>query len=146
MVSLALMEQQLSSDRTIAVFRKLYGNDTMVIAQQQQRYLHLANLFHEQFPQHEEAACFSTPGRTEVGGNHTDHQRGQVLCAAVSLDILAFAAPNQENVIRLKSEGFKQMDQINLDRLHPIETEREHSAALIRGIAEIGRASCRERV
>ncbi len=49
---------------------------------------------------------FSAPGRTELGGNHTDHQRGRVLAAAVNLDTKAAVAPNSENIIRVFSEGY----------------------------------------
>ena len=51
-------------------------------------------------------AAFSAPGRVELGGNHTDHQRGLVLAAAVSADILAVASPNDKDVVRIVSEGF----------------------------------------
>lgn len=77
---------------------------------------------------------FSAPGRTEIGGNHTDHQRGCVLAAAVDMDILAAAAVNGSNVISLQSEGYKAV-RISLDRLSPVEEERNTSAALIRGVA-----------
>ena len=52
------------------------------------------------------AALFSGPGRTEIGGNHTDHQHGRVLCGSVDMDMLACAAPNSQNVIRIQSEGY----------------------------------------
>lgn len=78
---------------------------------------------------------FSAPGRTELGGNHTDHQHGCVLAASVDMDIVAAAAPNGENVIRIQSEGYE-MDIINLDELDtPKPEEVNRSAALIRGIA-----------
>jgi galactokinase len=51
-------------------------------------------------------AFFSAPGRTELGGNHTDHQHGRVLAAAVDLDILAAAAPNQSGMLRVQSQGY----------------------------------------
>ena len=80
------------------------------------------------------AGLFSAPGRTEIGGNHTDHQHGRVLAAAVNLDVLACAAPNGTNVIRFQSEGWP-MAEVSLDRLEPVEAERETTAALIRGMA-----------
>lgn len=120
---------------TVKTMQSIYGIEPELIAKQQQRFLHLVNLFNQQFPDHSEAAFFSTPGRTEIGGNHTDHQRGNVLCASVNLDILALAAPNNENIIRLKSEEFPKMDEISLAYLEPVPAEQEHSAALIRGIA-----------
>lgn len=78
-------------------------------------------------------ALFSAPGRTEIGGNHTDHQHGRVLCGSVNLDILACAAPNGSNVIRICSEGYPQMC-VELDCLQPLAEERNTSAALVRGV------------
>ncbi len=77
---------------------------------------------------------FSAPGRTEIGGNHTDHQHGHVLAAAVDMDILGAAAENGENRIRVLSEGYD-MVEIDLADLSPRENEKNASAALIRGIA-----------
>jgi galactokinase len=77
---------------------------------------------------------FSAPGRTEIGGNHTDHQHGRVLAAAINLDILCAAAKNSDNVIRIKSHGFKE-DIIELAGLEPQNRETEKAASLIRGVA-----------
>ena len=79
-------------------------------------------------------ALFSAPGRTELGGNHTDHQHGRVLAAAVNLDILAAAAPNQSGMIRVQSEGYP-LIVVDLKELIPKQGEENTSAALIRGVA-----------
>ena len=76
----------------------------------------------------------SAPGRTEICGNHTDHQHGRVLAAAVNLDFLACAAPNGTNTIRFQSEGWPLVE-VELDTLEPLEGERESTAALVRGMA-----------
>ena len=81
-----------------------------------------------------QAAVFSAPGRTEICGNHTDHQHGLVLAGSIDLDVIAAVAPNGENVIRIQSEGFP-MDTVELDSLEPREGERNTSAAIIRGVA-----------
>lgn len=114
---------------------RVYGDNDAVLALQRERWNRLASLFAGQYPDQQMVRLFSTPGRTEVGGNHTDHQSGRVLCASVDLDIIALAAPNQDDVIRLKSEGFSRMDIVDLRQLDPIREERERSASLIRGIA-----------
>ena len=77
---------------------------------------------------------FSAPGRTEIGGNHTDHQRGCVLAAAVDLDIVGAALPNNSGVIRIFSEGYG-MEEIPLHDLTVKEEEKNTTAALIRGVA-----------
>ena len=79
-------------------------------------------------------ALFSAPGRTELGGNHTDHQHGRVLAAGVDLDILAAAAPNQSGMIRVQSQGYP-LIVVDLHELSPKAGEENTSAALIRGVA-----------
>lgn len=113
----------------------LYGSDDAVLEFQRNRYEHLSDLFHTQFPTHTEIRMFSTSGRTEIAGNHTDHQRGHVLCASVDLDIIAMVSPNQDNIIRLKSEEYETMDVIDLSIMSPLDKEAYHSSSLIRGIA-----------
>ena len=81
------------------------------------------------------AALFSGPGRTEIGGNHTDHQHGHVLCGSVDMDMLACAAPNGQNVIRVRSEGYPALE-VDLRDLSPRPQEANSSAALVRGVAE----------
>ena len=77
---------------------------------------------------------FSAPGRTEIGGNHTDHQRGRVLAAAVDLDTLAAVRRSGTSTIRILSEGYP-MSVVELDKLEPQEGEINSTPALIRGVA-----------
>ena len=77
---------------------------------------------------------FSAPGRTEIGGNHTDHQRGRVLAAAVNLDTVAAVRKNGTNVIRIQSKGYP-MSVVDLAQLEPVESEINATPALIRGVA-----------
>ncbi|MBR1662813.1 MAG: galactokinase [Ruminococcus sp.] len=77
---------------------------------------------------------FSASGRSEVGGNHTDHNCGRVLACAVSLDVIACVTKRDDNIIRIKSEGFPE-DEIDISVLEPDESEVNSSAALIRGVA-----------
>ena len=77
---------------------------------------------------------FSAPGRTEIGGNHTDHQRGRVLAAAVNLDTCAAVRLNGTNIIRILSQGYP-MCTVVLDELTPVESEINSTPALVRGVA-----------
>ena len=77
---------------------------------------------------------FSAPGRTEIGGNHTDHQRGHVLAAAVNLDTLAAVRRNGTGQIRVLSQGYP-LCVVDLDRLEPVAEEVNSTPALIRGVA-----------
>lgn len=79
---------------------------------------------------------FSAPGRTELGGNHTDHNRGRVLCAAVTLDIAAAVVPADGLEVELWSDGWERPFRIDLSRLDPVESEAGSTEALIRGVAE----------
>lgn len=102
----------------------------------QQRYAKLCDMFSEQFGRRENVRFFSAPGRTEIGGNHTDHQHGCVLAGSVNLDVIAAVSPNSENIVRIKSEGFD-MDTIDLSDLGVHKDETGNSAALIRGVLSI---------
>ena len=77
---------------------------------------------------------FFCPGRVELAGNHTDHQRGRVMAAAMDMGITAEAEPNDEGVARVSCEGFGTIA-VELDKLWPDEKERGASAALVRGVA-----------
>ena len=77
---------------------------------------------------------FSAPGRTEIGGNHTDHQRGRVLAAAVNLDTIAAVRVNGTDTIRILSKGYP-MSEVNVTQLTPVEAEINSTPALIRGVA-----------
>ena len=77
---------------------------------------------------------FSAPGRTEVSGNHTDHQRGRVLAGAVNLDTVAAVRANGTNMIRIQSKGYP-MCEVSLEELEPVASEINSTPALIRGVA-----------
>ena len=111
-------------------FSELYGENQ---ENQRARYEELARGFEEYFGKGKLIYC-SAPGRSEIGGNHTDHNHGRVVAAAVDLDVAAAACCNGENAVRLKSKEYPEMDVIDLSDLsvHPEETGR--SASLLRGI------------
>ena len=77
---------------------------------------------------------FSAPGRTEIGGNHTDHQRGRILAAAVNLDTNAAVRVNGSNLIRIQSKGYP-MCQVDIRELTPVDAEINSTPALVRGVA-----------
>ena len=108
----------------------LYELDTRPAAA---RYISLAEEFRRTFGEHE-AFLVSAPGRTELAGNHTDHQNGIVLCAAVTRDILAAAMASDDNTVDIRSAGFSDI-RITLDDLSPRESERGTGRGLVRGVA-----------
>ena len=83
--------------------------------------------------QPDDMRLFSAPGRTEIGGNHTDHQHGCVLAAGLNLDVIAAVSLNGKNEVRIQSKGYK-MDVIDLNDLEPKKEEYDRASALIRGV------------
>lgn len=123
----------LGTDKTRSLFQTLYGTKPGVIEAQIARYALLLDSFTSTFPADGDVAFYSTPGRTEVGGNHTDHNAGRVLAAAVDLDVVAVAAPTSEPRITIQSEGYPRHT-VELSDLEVKESERYTSTALTRGV------------
>jgi galactokinase len=133
MLKISEIQSALQSGNFDGLLAKLYGSESANLDYQHRRYARLLELFRARFPQRDQVELFSTPGRTEVGGNHTDHNAGRVLAAAVNLDDLAVAARNETGVITLQSEGYPDSI-IDTRQLEIVECERYTTAALIRGV------------
>ena len=118
---------------SIPAFIELYGTDSVELANQSQRYTELLRKFEAIFDT-TEVDIFSTPGRTEIGGNHTDHNNGRVLAGAVNLDNIAVAARNNSGIIRIESSGYPKFE-VDLGNLTPVEQEQFTSASIVRGIS-----------
>lgn len=119
-----------SNDKFVKVCRELYGSDCDTQAMSD-RYLKLYNEHSKKYSG--EALVFSSPGRIEVCGNHTDHNNGKVLCASISVDTLAIVTPITERVITVASEGYPPVS-VNIDDLIKREDEYGTSEALVRGV------------
>ena len=126
------IQTKLTSGELDDALRYLYGD---ALEAQKQKYLALANAFEGAFGESDEAMLFSAPGRSEIGGNHTDHQLGRVLAATVTVDTRAVVAPRDDNVVRIHSQGYTPLC-VTLDQLAPNAAEENASEALVRGIAE----------
>ena len=124
----------ISSGNADNELERLYGNSSSAVLTQHIRFLSAAERFSRLFPDVDDVRIFSAPGRTEIGGNHTDHQNGCVLAAAVNMDMIAVAAPNDSGIIRFSSEQCPQC-MVSTDDLAIHEEEKGTTAALIRGIA-----------
>ncbi len=114
------------------VFQELYGIDSKVLKGQADRYAALMNEFVKTYGT-DDLTLFSSPGRTEIGGNHTDHNYGRVLAGAVNLDNIAVAAANGSDTIRIKSAGYPEF-QVDLSDLSIDESKFYTSGALVKGI------------
>ena len=134
------LREQIAAGRWDAALAALYGGSEKVLARQRSRYGAALEQFELYYGPGRQVQIYSAPGRTELGGNHTDHQHGYGLAGAVTLDLVAVASRNEDGFIRVKSRGFNKLDVIDLTEAEPQQGESTHSASLIRGIAEGFRA------
>ena len=134
------LREQIAAGRWDAALAALYGGSEEVLARQRSRYGAALEQFELYYGPGRQVQVYSAPGRTELGGNHTDHQHGYGLAGAVTLDLVAVASRNEDGFIRVKSRGFNKLDVIDLTEAEPQQGESTHSASLIRGIAEGFRA------
>jgi Galactokinase len=117
---------------SISVFKTLYGTDAEINKKQTQRYIELLKKYQGVYKT-DEVELFSSPGRTEIGGNHTDHNYGRVLAGAVNLDNVAVAAKNDSQIIHIQSIGYPDF-KVDLNDLKVNANEKFTSASLVRGI------------
>lgn len=108
----------------------VYGDEA---AAQQERFFELAKAYESDFNSDADLRFFSAPGRTEVGGNHTDHNNGKVLAAAVDLDAIAAVEARNDGIICVKSQGYDE-HKVDISNLSIVDEEEGTSLALIRGI------------
>ena len=138
MQSLHQLLERLSDGSCDARLTELYAPnaDSAALDAARQRAIGAAQGFQTAFSPDGSApaALFSGPGRTEIGGNHTDHQHGCVLCGSVNMDILACAVPTGDHFVKVVSEGYPALT-IDLNDLAIHADETNTSAALIRGVA-----------
>jgi Galactokinase len=118
-----------------AKLKSLYGTDAAVLTYQKQRYAKAVNEFTTLYGDKRDISVFSVGGRSEISGNHTDHNHGKVIAAAVDLDIIAVAALSDGTTIRVKSEGFDE-DIVDISTYTaPDEDKYYSSASIIAGMA-----------
>jgi len=126
-----MIENFLENKNFIDSLNKLYDQNEVVF--QINRFKEIINRYQNLFSE-KDIQLFSTPGRIEIGGNHTDHNAGKVLAASINLDSIAAASKTDNNKITIHSEGYPEPFVVQLENLKPKENEKESSSALIRGI------------
>ncbi len=133
MINSKEMEVLLKERKLDGEFSTVY--ESSAYETQYTRFLEVLSAFRELFDKggDREVGLFSAPGRSEIGGNHTDHNHGLVLAAGISLDAIAVAAKNDEGVIRIKSAGYP-LDEVSCNDLEVKEKEKGRSQSIIRGI------------
>ena len=132
MKSIPVWKQELSDGVHAARLASLYCCAPAETASEAARYAAVLDGLEKTFGSHAEAGLYSAPGRTEIGGNHTDHQHGRVLAGSVNIDLIAAAAPHDKNQLRVQSEGYD-LCVIDLNDLEARKEEENTTAALLRG-------------
>ena len=135
MKSIPVWKQELSDGVHAARLASLYCCAPAETASEAARYAAVLDGLEKTFGSHAEAGLYSAPGRTEIGGNHTDHQHGRVLAGSVNIDMIAAAAPNGLNQLRVQSEGYD-LCVIDLGDLAARKEEENTTMALLRGECE----------
>lgn len=128
--------RRLSLDATTEKLKKLYGENPDTLLRQRERYISLAEEFKRNFGE-ADVVYFSSPGRTEIGGNHTDHNKGRVLAAAVTLDTLACVAKTDSPIITLYSRGYDKPFVIDTRDTDYKRAEEGSTHALLRGVCAL---------
>lgn len=124
------LKETLRCGAADARLEEVYGD---LAPAQKERYLDAVEKFIELYGDRE-VQVLSVPGRSEVIGNHTDHQQGEVLAASINLDIIAVVSPRKDGVVKVLSDDYD-IPAVDLSVLEPVEGEQETSQALIRGVA-----------
>ena len=132
MTNVTTLKNQFLNNEHDSTLADLYYDDVEMIKYQKERYVNALDKYIELFGE-ENVDIYSAPGRTEVGGNHTDHQHGMVLAASVNLDAIAIVGNNNKNTIELFSEGYSPLS-ISLDNIAVNEAEFGTTSALIKGV------------
>jgi len=120
----------LKEKKFVDILKDIYG---LKEQEHKERYINLSKKFIKNFKKNE-FFLFSSPGRTEICGNHTDHNNGKVLAAAVNLDMIAAVSKRKDNKIIIISEGYKKPFEIDITHLKIIEEEKGSTSSIIRGI------------
>lgn len=114
--------------------KKLYAPDEQTVEKQKQRYVKSIAEFEKLYGNDREVEIYSAPGRTEIGGNHTDHNMGIVIAAAVNIDVLCIVSKNNTDTINVYSEGFKKLEPVNITDLEIREDQYGTTESIIRGM------------
>ena len=124
--------KKLQSGNFDNIISRLYPQGD--VTKKRSRIIKLANDFYALYGE-KDVTLFSVPGRTELSGNHTDHNNGRVLAASVDIDIIALASPSDEPIVRIKSEGYRE-DVVDISSPNPENVRKGSSSAIISGVAD----------
>lgn len=123
------LKQNIINGRFDKEFTMLYGETETA----RTRYCDALDEFVNLYGERDNVRIFSAPGRTEIGGNHTDHQHGLVLAGSVNLDIIAIVSANDSGIVHIKSKGYR-MDEVDVSDLAKKDEETGRARSLVRGV------------
>lgn len=126
------LKKQILNNKFNSTLADIYYDDSEMIDYQKNRYINALSKY-EKFFDDEDVEIYSAPGRTEVGGNHTDHQHGMVLAASINLDAIAIVGKTTENTIELISEGYDPIS-VSVEDLNVNEKDFGTTSSLIKGV------------
>lgn len=132
MSKLKLLVNEIDSGAYDETLKRLYGEEKENLFYQRKRYVDSLNEFARLYPEYDDVCIFSASGRTEVCGNHTDHNNGKTLSAAINLDAIAVVSKTEER-LEIHSKGYD-ADILNINDISYKEEEKNTSRALIKGV------------
>lgn len=127
-----LLKEKILNDEYTEIFTCLYGEND--VANQKSRYIIAIEKFEELYGYDKDISIYSAPGRTEICGNHTDHNCGLIVAAAIADDTICVAAKNDENMVKIASEGYDEMQPVNLEKLRATVSDEGTTRGLVKGI------------
>ena len=131
MSQIEMLKELFESKKNDQLLRDIYLDEEK-LDYQRKRYVDAINKYKELYG-NDDVEIYSAPGRSEVGGNHTDHQNGEVLAASINLDAIGIVKPLQEGTVKVVSDNYP-MITIDLNDLELKEEEKETTVALIKGV------------
>lgn len=126
-----VLKKEFENDAYVGLLKDIYI-DEKTLLYNKKRYIKAIDEFEKLYGE-QDVEIYSAPGRSEIGGNHTDHQYGRVLAASINLDAIAIVAKTNDGIITIKSEGYP-MIKVHLDMFEPMQGEFGTSSGLIRGV------------
>lgn len=127
-----LLKENILNNSYAKVFADLYGENS--VETHKNRYIQAIEKFEEIYGRDKEISIYSAPGRTEICGNHTDHNCGLIVAAAIEEDTICIAAKNKENLVKIASEGYEEFQPINLEKLRATVSDEGTTRGLVKGI------------
>lgn len=135
MTQVSQLSEAFNAGAFDSILSKLYGSENRVLRRQRERYAGTICAFGEKFGRDRDVSVYSAPGRTELCGNHTDHNGGIVMAAAVNVDIIAVVSKAKDDTVRIFSKEYASGMDLSLSNLNPVKAEIGKSSAMVRGVA-----------